>query len=270
MHSSGPHRARIIAGPSRHMDPAPARPSPHLRRQAERFRLLFAGARADIDADAYADADTDIDAPHSDATPTPAALEMPCEPEIPHNNAESHDEPHGDANEDDGRDDGNGRDGDHDAERSSGELDGAPHGFVPIDAPTLPQVGAAHGARALGRYGAGATAAIEASAKAKRVGDGDVERLVESIVDQVADFCSNPAVLARGDWHITIPIDPALLPACTLSLTLSHFDLTLRFDTTEERSRQLILQHATTLRESLAQVMQSRFDPARSIEIIVM
>jgi len=100
------------------------------------------------------------------------------------------------------------------------------------------------------------------------VGD-DVRRLVGSIVEQVADFCSNPAVRERGDWHITVPIDSAQLPGCTLHVALSRFDLTLRFDTTDDASRQLILRHRTTLGDQLKQMMQTRFDASHEIEIIV-
>ncbi|MBN3807168.1 hypothetical protein GXB81_29625 [Paraburkholderia sp. Ac-20336] len=100
------------------------------------------------------------------------------------------------------------------------------------------------------------------------VGD-DVRRLVGSIVEQVADFCSNPAVRERGDWRITVPIDSAQLPGCTLHVALSRFDLTLRFDTTDDASRQLILRHQTTLGDQLKQMMQTRFDASHEIEIIV-
>jgi hypothetical protein len=126
------------------------------------------------------------------------------------------------------------------------------------------RLGDARSARSTQPHGA-PTVAVQAPAKATR----DVPRVIESILTQIGDFCSNPAVLTRGDWHMTMPIDPAQLPSCTLSLTLSHFDLTLRFETNEERSRLLILQHQATLLESLDQVTKARFDTPRSIEIIV-
>lgn len=297
MHPTSPHRARIIAGPSAHADAAPAAPSPQLRRQAELFRLLRAGAVAVADADAPRE--------HAAGGAPAAGSEPPPEPEALLPMAEAHDQQRDDGNE--RGDERSGDDGSHDSETSEHESDRAPGGSAATYAPTEPRIGAAYGASALGRHGtpaaavpatanatanatqdvprlvesivaaygasalgrhgtpAAAVSAVSAPANATQ----DVPRLVESIVSQVADFCSNPAVLARGSWHITIPIDPALLPACTLSLALSHFDLTLRFDTTDERSRQLILKHAATLRESLEQVMQTRFDAPRSIEIIV-
>jgi hypothetical protein len=96
-----------------------------------------------------------------------------------------------------------------------------------------------------------------------------MHRLFESIVAEVAEFCAHPIVVQSGNWQITIPIDPALLPGCTLSLALSHFQLTLRFETTLESSRQLISAHVATLRATLEQLMQSRLDGTRSVEIIV-
>jgi hypothetical protein len=110
-----------------------------------------------------------------------------------------------------------------------------------------------------------AVTAIEAPAHATN----GMHRLVESIVAEVAGFCANPVVLESGNWHITISLDPTLLPGCTLSVALSHFQLTLRFETEQPQSRQLISQHAATLRTSLEHVLQTRLDGSRSIEIIV-
>ncbi|WP_321850411.1 type III secretion system protein SctP [Burkholderia diffusa] len=140
-----------------------------------------------------------------------------------------------------------------------------PHARPSPAAPGMPRVQAARESQ---RAEAGGTHAVAAVRTPARTGQ-DMNRFVDSIVAEVSDFCANPIVFESGDWQITIPVDPALLPGCTLSLALSHFQLTLRFDTTDARSRELISQHAATLRASLEEVMQSRFDGARSIEIIV-
>jgi type III secretion control protein HpaP len=250
MHAKTTHRARVIAEPVSHTEPhrhAPATLSAQLSRQAELFRRLRSGAGT----------------PHDDAPETPGA-ELQEAPDLLLDSADENEvERHG---ERDSRDDCN--DDDDDDPEHADELsdDPAPsHGTaLPPGEPHLAAVGALHGPHASAHYRAPVTA-VEAPARAAN----RPHQFVESIVAQVADFCSSPAVLTGGSWHITIPVAPQLLPACTLSLTLSHFDLTLRFDTTEERSRQLILQHAATLRESLEQVMQSRFDTPPSIEIIV-
>jgi hypothetical protein len=83
-------------------------------------------------------------------------------------------------------------------------------------------------------------------------------QFIRSIVVRVADFCGDPAVLSRGEWRVCVPIDASLLPACTLDLTLSHFDLDLRFETTSDASRQLISQHVHALRTSLEALLCER------------
>jgi hypothetical protein len=110
-----------------------------------------------------------------------------------------------------------------------------------------------------------ASDAVSLAAKATQ----NVPRILESIVERIADFCATPAVAETGQWDATIPLDSPALPDCSLNLSLSHFDLTLRFDTADARSKQLILQHETTLRRSLEQALQARFTTPRNIEVIV-
>lgn len=94
------------------------------------------------------------------------------------------------------------------------------------------------------------------------------DRLVDFIVSRVAAFCAEPAVFARGAWHITVSLDAAL-PGCVLSVALSHFDLTLRFETKKDSARQLLLQHAATLRNRLQAQLQAKQTYPRGIDIIV-
>ncbi|PCE22532.1 hypothetical protein BWP39_22910 [Paraburkholderia acidicola] len=93
--------------------------------------------------------------------------------------------------------------------------------------------------------------------------------LVDSIVSSVADFCASPAVHSCNPWHITLPLDPDVLPDCQLSLMLSHFDLTLRFTTADPASQQLVLQHADALRERLEALPGLHEENRRKIDIIV-
>jgi type III secretion control protein HpaP len=114
---------------------------------------------------------------------------------------------------------------------------------------------------------------VEAAAAAQAIGalTGATQpnQLIESIVSSVADFSSNPAVFSCSPWQITIPLDPALMPGCQLSLTLSHFDLTLRFTTADTDSQQLILQHADSLRERLESLPSLQQGTPRRVAIIV-
>lgn len=93
--------------------------------------------------------------------------------------------------------------------------------------------------------------------------------LIDSIVSSVADFCANPVVFSCSPWHLTVPLDPALLPGCQLSLMLSHFDLTLRFSTSDTASQQLILRHADALKERLETLPGLHRDNRRGIDITV-
>ncbi|MDF3099610.1 type III secretion system protein SctP [Burkholderia sp. BCCIQ04A] len=310
MHSSAPHRARVIAAPATHTDPAPEMPAAQLSRQAALFQRLREGVRAG-------------------ASETPGG-EQPCaapaeppfgeqaDPRYPVAGfaADEHRDDAGSGERDDDAPAGSGDERDdaaaharsaapiHPPMHSTMRLPGhsAMHGFMhvpaystmpapmpmpmparraaplspqrppnappPTAAPDMPHMPRVHAAREPQRPTAGGPHVVAAVRAPARTGQ-DMNRFVDSIVAEVSDFCANPIVFESGDWQITIPIDPALLPGCTLSLALSHFQLTLRFDTTDARSRELISQHAATLRTSLEEVMQNRFDGARSVEIIV-
>lgn len=91
--------------------------------------------------------------------------------------------------------------------------------------------------------------------------------LADYLASRVADFCTDPAVLAQGHWTMRLTLDPAILPDCALSLTLSYFDLTLRFDTNDASSRQLVLHHADALRRRLEGLL-ARHDAPRTVEIL--
>ncbi|RQU81269.1 hypothetical protein DF141_01395 [Burkholderia cenocepacia] len=295
MHTCPPHRARVIAAPAAHTDPAPEMPAAQLSRQAALFQRLREGARAGA-------SETPGDEPPCAAPAEPPFGEQ-AEPLYPVPGFAA----------DDHRDDAGSGERDDDAQAGSGdERDHAPaharsaapvpvpatihppmhvpaystmptptpmpvHGAAPLSpqrppnarpstaAPATPRVQATREPQRSEAAGPHAVVAVRAPARTGQ----DMNRFVDSIVTEVSDFCANPIVFASGDWQITIPIDPALLPGCTLNLALSHFQLTLRFDTTDARSRELISQHAATLRTSLEAVMQSRFDGARSVEIIV-
>lgn len=93
--------------------------------------------------------------------------------------------------------------------------------------------------------------------------------LVDHLANRVADFCTDPAVLAQGHWEIRLALDPAILPGCTLVLTLSHFDLTLRFEAELIRSKQLILHHGDVLKHRL-EVLLVQHGVPRTVEIVVL
>jgi type III secretion control protein HpaP len=91
--------------------------------------------------------------------------------------------------------------------------------------------------------------------------------LLDYLTARVADFCTDPAVLAQGHWTMRLTLDPAILPDCTLALTLSYFDLTLRFDSRDPASRQLVLHHADVLKQRLEALLE-QYDAPRTVEIL--
>ncbi|MDH6146203.1 MULTISPECIES: type III secretion system protein SctP [Paraburkholderia] len=116
---------------------------------------------------------------------------------------------------------------------------------------------------------AAARARVEALSAVTPTGEAP-PHLLDYLVSQTAAFCANPAALARGTWQLSISLDPQQLPECDLHLTLSHFDLVLRFETAHPQSRHLISVHAATLRERLAgPLTQSAPHRPRNIEITV-
>lgn len=114
------------------------------------------------------------------------------------------------------------------------------------------------------RLEAFAAPCVEAIADSRQEFDGWTRFLVE----RAADFCCDRAVSAQGQWAVRLTLDPAILPDCTLHLTLSHFTLALRFEAQTNLSRQLVLHHEQTLRAQLAAVLEERGEP-RDIEIAV-
>jgi len=90
--------------------------------------------------------------------------------------------------------------------------------------------------------------------------------LMQFLATRVVDFCSDEAIVEHGSWTIRIKLDPALLPDCTLELGLSHFDLTLRFETDEESTRKLICRHEDDLKQKLAALLQ-QMDTPREVSI---
>jgi len=91
--------------------------------------------------------------------------------------------------------------------------------------------------------------------------------LLDYLTARVIDFCTDPAVLAQGYWTMRLRLDPAILPDCTLALTLSYFDLTLRFEARDATARQLVLHHADVLKQRL-EALLAQHDAPRTVEIL--
>jgi hypothetical protein len=257
MHRIPPQRARVIESAHHEETAHPPHPptDPQLQRQAALFKLYRDNAQRS----------------NASATPDPAQPPETGEAPVPENFAAladvlEQDEPsQDDSNEESAQEQGSDDTGAEAApERGDAGETAAPASSSP--APTgIPGV-AVHRAQAVHAAHAG-SAAVQTVLKPAAA---PLAQLVDFIVSSVADFYSSPAMLDSGNWSLTLSIDSAALPGCTLSLALSYFDLTLRFDTTNDSSRQLILEHTDLLRTRLEELFKTQPAAPRGIEIIVM
>jgi type III secretion control protein HpaP len=97
---------------------------------------------------------------------------------------------------------------------------------------------------------------------------GHFLELATSLANEVAAFCADPAVGRAGNWNAQIPLDPSILPDTTLYLSLSPFQLSLRFDTSSIETKSLLLHHSTMLEREIDSLLTAWSAP-REIEIMV-
>jgi hypothetical protein len=76
----------------------------------------------------------------------------------------------------------------------------------------------------------------------------------------IARFCNAPGILDSGGWHLQIAIDPALLPATRLHLTLSSCRLLLRFETGDHDAHRLILDNSKELQRRLHTLLPAQIE----------
>lgn len=92
--------------------------------------------------------------------------------------------------------------------------------------------------------------------------------LATSLATEVAAFASDQAIGDAGNWEVQMPLDRAILPDTTLYLSLSRFRLSLRFDTPDADTKQLLLHHSALLERELDQLLRAWGTP-RDIELSV-
>jgi type III secretion control protein HpaP len=85
-----------------------------------------------------------------------------------------------------------------------------------------------------------------------------------NLASRIAQFCTDPIVKRAGVWEASIPLAADTVPDTVLHLSLSHYRLLLRFDTSNAQSMQLLSLHSNALREQLAMLL----GPERDIEIV--
>ena len=92
-----------------------------------------------------------------------------------------------------------------------------------------------------------------------------VHPVVASIAHTVSRFCNERAVSESEGWQVRIPLREDMLAGTTLHLMLSPLWLQVRFETSEQRSRDLLLAH----RESLASLLDAALSRRREIAVSI-
>lgn len=76
----------------------------------------------------------------------------------------------------------------------------------------------------------------------------------------IGDFVNTPAIIDSGCWELQIALDPALLPATRLRLSLSSCRLSLRFESNDRDARCVILDNSRELRHRLQALLPAHID----------
>jgi type III secretion control protein HpaP len=76
----------------------------------------------------------------------------------------------------------------------------------------------------------------------------------------IGDFVNTPAVADSGCWELQITLDPALLPATRLRLSLSSWRLSLRFESNDRDARCVILENSRELQHRLQDLLPAHID----------
>jgi len=76
----------------------------------------------------------------------------------------------------------------------------------------------------------------------------------------IGDFVNTPAIIDSGCWELQIALDPALLPATRLRLSLSSWRLSLRFESNDRDARCVILDNSRELRHRLHALLPAHID----------
>ncbi len=100
----------------------------------------------------------------------------------------------------------------------------------------------------------------------RRVGAAPVHPLVASIVQTVARFCNEPQVDDSEGWSVRMPLRDDVLPSTLLELSISSCWLQLRFETSSDPARDLLLLHRAALSDLLATALNRQRDIAITID----
>lgn len=100
----------------------------------------------------------------------------------------------------------------------------------------------------------------------RRVGAAPPHPLVASIAQTVARFCNEPQVDDSEGWRVRMPLRDDVLPSTVLDLGISSCWLQLRFETSSDIARDLLLLHRAALSDLLATALNRQRDIAITID----
>ena len=108
---------------------------------------------------------------------------------------------------------------------------------------------------------------VAAAARAKAVADAPpVSPVVGEIAKTVARFCNERQVDASEGWQVRMPLNRDVLPETVMQLAISPYWLQLRFETSDDGSRNLLFKHRDALTEMIGNSLNRRRDVAISID----
>jgi hypothetical protein len=99
------------------------------------------------------------------------------------------------------------------------------------------------------------------AAAALKVGGPKPASDIEGMVEQVADFCNDPAASAAGHWNISMPLAPEVFPQSTLHVTLTPEQLNLRFEIRDKDAHRAI----SSQQQSLIGMLQDALKQPRQV-----
>ncbi|KWN14691.1 hypothetical protein WT83_16485 [Burkholderia territorii] len=96
----------------------------------------------------------------------------------------------------------------------------------------------------------------------------DHSNLLGTLSREIAAFCGDTAIATGGPWEAYVVLNERILPSTELHVSLSHFDLQLRFDARDREAHRLLSGHCTALERELDAMLRAWGCP-RSVRITV-
>jgi hypothetical protein len=93
-----------------------------------------------------------------------------------------------------------------------------------------------------------------------------IPAVARAIAITVTRFCNERSVDESEGWQVRMPLNREVLPDTVMQLAISPYWLQLRFETSDEASRNLLFEHREALTELIGDALNRRRDIAISID----